>query len=85
MRTLIGRSEFAAMFLAVAFAATSAAGQQDVHATIVPQASRMAAPTFRLPDVSGKNTQVADYHGKVVLLNFWATECGECKLEILSL
>ncbi len=26
--------------------------------------------------------QVSDYRGKVVLLNFWATDCGGCKLEI---
>jgi peroxiredoxin len=70
------------MVLALVFATTSAPGQQGAHATVVPQASREAAPAFQLTDSSGMKKQVTDYRGKVVLLNFWATECGGCKLEI---
>jgi peroxiredoxin len=70
------------MVLALVFVTASATGQQGAVATIVPQASRQAAPAFELADGSGTNKQVADYRGKVVLLNFWATECGGCKLEI---
>jgi peroxiredoxin len=84
MRALIGQSGIAAMFLALVFATASAWGQQNVHATIVPEANRTAAPAFGLADASGKNTKLTDYGGKVVLLNFWATECGGCKLEIPS-
>jgi peroxiredoxin len=79
MGTLRGRT---GVMLALALASMSAVGQQGVHATVVPQASRQAAPAFQLPDASGTKKQVADYHGKVVLLNFWATACGGCKLEI---
>ncbi|MGA2534796.1 MAG: TlpA disulfide reductase family protein [Terracidiphilus sp.] len=68
--------------LALVFGAASALGQQGAHATVVPQASRQDAPAFQLADNSGTNKQVTDYRGKVVLLNFWATECGGCKLEI---
>jgi peroxiredoxin len=68
--------------LALVFATTSAPGQQGAHATVVPQASRQAAPVFQLADSTGTNKQVTDYRGKVVLLNFWATACGGCKLEI---
>lgn len=68
--------------LALLFVTTSALGQQGAHATIVPQASRQPAPAFQLANSSGANKQVTDYHGKVVLLNFWATACGGCKLEI---
>ena len=49
---------------------------------IVPQASRQAAPALQLADSSGTNNQLTDYRGKVVLLNFWATDCGGCKIEI---
>jgi peroxiredoxin len=70
------------MALALVFATTSAPAQQGAHATVVPQASRQAAPAFQLADSSGTSKRVTDYRGKVVLLNFWATACGGCKLEI---
>lgn len=82
MRTLFGRSWITGVVFALVFATASAHGQQDVHATIVPEASRQAAPAFQLADSSGANKQVTDYRGKVLLLNFWATDCGGCKLEI---
>jgi peroxiredoxin len=82
MKSSVSQSRIAVMCFALVFATVSAACQQNVHATIVPQAGRKAAPAFQLPDMSGKNTQLTDYRGKVVLLNFWATECGGCKLEI---
>jgi peroxiredoxin len=47
-------------------------------------ADRPAAPAFRLLNASGKPVGNADYRGKVVLLNFWATECGGCRAEIPS-
>ena len=49
---------------------------------IVAAASRKAAPTVSLPDAAGKKHQLSDYKGRVVLLDFWATWCTGCKLEI---
>jgi peroxiredoxin len=43
------------------------------------------APSFTIPDLTGKPVSLSEFRGKVVLLNIWATWCGPCKREIPSL
>jgi peroxiredoxin len=60
----------------------SGKGGQPVQKKAV---SGMPAPDFELTDITGKAWHLADFRGKVVLVNFWATWCDSCKEENPSL
>jgi peroxiredoxin len=72
----------AAALLLIVAGSAPAADESAVRAALHPAKERKPAPDFALTDPSGKTVKLKDYHGKVVLLDFWATWCTGCKKEI---
>lgn len=52
------------------------------RAELIPAAKRRLAPDFSLPGADGHAVRLSAFQGRVVLLNFWATWCGGCNVEI---
>lgn len=59
-----------------------ASSQGAITSALTPSQSRLPAPELSLTDISGNNLSLASYRGKIVLLDFWAVDCGGCVIEI---
>jgi cytochrome c biogenesis protein CcmG/thiol:disulfide interchange protein DsbE len=51
----------------------------------VDKGHTVTAPTMRLPSFGSGDVSLASYRGKVVVVNFWASWCADCKLEAHAL
>jgi thiol-disulfide isomerase/thioredoxin len=73
---------------ATALATTAAAQRSGAQRTATSPTSNVAgllgkpAPNFAVRTLDGRPVTLSDYKGKAIIVNFWATWCGNCKLEM---
>ena len=87
-RAPVRRAPISAAFLAgtyLALATASLALAQAVPPNFVKHEAPQPIPAIQFEDVHGRSRSLADFRGRVVLLNIWATWCAPCRREMPAL
>jgi len=80
-----GRPPLLPILLAALLGAPLAWAEPAADQTLTPLSGQPAAPDFDLKDPQGHPQRLADYRGRPVILNFWATWCPPCLEEMPSM